>query len=76
MGGTTAIQGIGSGEVDRISSAVTARGHGLGLALEYGKADLDETSMIRGWVGFDEENVIVLKERSCGGQSLVVYDFA
>jgi len=32
--------------------------------------------MIRGWVGFDEENVVVLKEKSCGGQTMVVYDFA
>ena len=73
---TTSAKGIDSSSVDRITSAVTARGNGLGLALEYGKVDPDETSMIRGWIGFDEENVVVLKEKSCGGQSLVVYDFA
>ncbi|KAK3700654.1 hypothetical protein LTR37_015843 [Vermiconidia calcicola] len=39
---------------------------------------LDESSgltLIRGWIGFDEENVVVLKEQSQGRQALVVYDF-
>jgi len=54
----------------------TARGSSLGLALRHGKSVSEDTSMIRGWVGFDEENVVVLKEKSCGGQTLVVYDFA
>ncbi|GAB7340751.1 hypothetical protein MBLNU457_7128t1 [Dothideomycetes sp. NU457] len=53
-----------------------AKGSSLGLALKYGKSVSEDTSMIRGWVGFDEENVVVLKEKTCGGQSLVVYDFA
>ncbi|KAK0253494.1 hypothetical protein LTR02_017903 [Friedmanniomyces endolithicus] len=34
-----------------------------------------ELTLTRGWVGFDEENVVVLKEQSRGGQALVVYDF-
>lgn len=29
----------------------------------------------RNWVGFDDEMVIVLKERKCGSESLMVYDF-
>ncbi|KAL1306521.1 hypothetical protein AAFC00_005212 [Neodothiora populina] len=57
---------------DALSSAIAARGNGLGLALEH---RFDETSMTRGWVGFDDERVVVLKEKSCGGQALVVYDF-
>lgn len=57
---------------DALPTAIAARGDGLGLALEH---RFDETSMTRGWVGFDEERVIVLKEKSCGGQALVVYDF-
>jgi hypothetical protein len=35
----------------------------------------DDTSLARGWIGFDEENVIVLKEKDEGKQALVVYDF-
>lgn len=32
-------------------------------------------SVTRGWVGFDDENVVVLREKGCGSQALVVYDF-
>jgi len=35
----------------------------------------DELTLIRGWIAFDEENVVVLKEQSQGRQALVVYDF-
>ena len=34
-----------------------------------------ELTLTRGWIGFDEENVVVLKEQCQGRQSLVVYDF-
>ena len=37
--------------------------------------DPDELTLIRGWIAFDEENVVVLKEQSQGRQALVVYDF-
>lgn len=47
-------------------------GPGLGLALE---RSLDELAMTKGWVGFDEEQVIILRERNEGSQALVVYDF-
>ncbi|GAB7354806.1 hypothetical protein MBLNU459_g5197t2 [Dothideomycetes sp. NU459] len=59
-------------ETEIISEAIAARGNGLGLALEH---RLDEASMTRGWVGFDEEKVVVLREKGCGEQALVVYDF-
>ena len=45
---------------------------GLRFALEQG---FDDTSVSRGWVGFDEQNVIVLREKREGRQTLVVYDF-
>lgn len=34
-----------------------------------------ELTLTRGWIGFDDEQVVVLKERSGGRQALVVYDF-
>jgi WD40 repeat protein len=45
---------------------------GLRSALEQG---FDDETVSRGWVGFDEQNVIVLREKREGCQSLVVYDF-
>ncbi|KAF2033500.1 hypothetical protein EK21DRAFT_58705 [Setomelanomma holmii] len=45
---------------------------GLRFALEQG---LDDSAVSRGWVGFDEQNVIVLRQKSEGTQALVVYDF-
>ncbi|GAM83630.1 hypothetical protein ANO11243_016180 [Dothideomycetidae sp. 11243] len=36
----------------------------------------EDVCLSRGWVGFDEENVVLLKETAGAGQSLVVYDFA
>jgi hypothetical protein len=46
---------------------------GLRLALDQG---FDDSSISRGWVGFDEQNVIVLREKSEGSQALVIYDFS
>ncbi|KAI4805071.1 hypothetical protein E4T45_10949 [Aureobasidium sp. EXF-8846] len=46
---------------------------GLGVALR--DRDVDETSMTRGFVGFDDDKVVVLRERHAGNQTLVVYDF-
>jgi hypothetical protein len=46
---------------------------GLGVALE--DRGMDETSMTRGFVGFDDDKVVVLRERHAGNQTLVVYDF-
>lgn len=49
------------------------QGVGLGFALQQ---RFDDSSISRGWVGFDEQNVIVLREKSEGSQALVVYDFS
>ncbi|KAH9883074.1 hypothetical protein J1614_000442 [Plenodomus biglobosus] len=51
----------------------TGRKHGLRVALDQG---FDDSTVSRGWVGFDEQNVIVLREKSQGSQALVVYDFS
>jgi hypothetical protein len=48
------------------------RNVGLRYALDQ---PFDDSSVNRGWVGFDEQSVIVLKEKSEGSQALVVYDF-
>jgi hypothetical protein len=60
---------------DEVSTAVAKAKStsGLGMALEDG--GVDETSMTRGFVGFDDDKVVVLRERHCGNQTLVVYDF-
>lgn len=48
---------------------------GGGLALD-NKEDLEyDWDERRNWVGFDDEMVIVLKEKRGGGESLMVYDF-
>ncbi|KAI9743829.1 MAG: hypothetical protein M1818_002563 [Claussenomyces sp. TS43310] len=48
--------------------SVRIRGEGLDVDM----IDGDER---RGWVGFDDEVVVVMKKGNTGGQSLVVYDF-
>ena len=37
--------------------------------------EINELTLTRGWIGFDDESVVVLKEHSQGKQALVVYDF-
>lgn len=37
--------------------------------------ETNELTLTRGWIGFDDESVVVLKEHSQGRQALVVYDF-
>jgi hypothetical protein len=46
---------------------------GLRYALDQ---SFDDATVSRGWVGFDERSVLVLREKSEGSQALVVYDFA
>lgn len=58
------IQESGRGDTERYS--------GLRFALNQ---SFDDSSVNQGWVGFDEQNVIVLKEKKEGSQALVVYDF-
>ena len=47
-------------------------GSGLASALGVATGDMAVT---RGWVGFDDEKVLVLKEKQQGSQALYVYDF-
>jgi hypothetical protein len=49
--------------------------HDIGLRFALDQT-FDDSSVSRGWVGFDEHNVLVLREKSEGSQALVVYDFA
>jgi hypothetical protein len=60
--------------LEDLNDAISRRGTGLGLALE-ARASMEDFGLVRGWVGFDEENVVVLREGSAGNQALVVYDF-
>jgi hypothetical protein len=56
-----------------VPDAESQRRFGLRLALEQG---FDDSSISRGWVGFDEQHVIVLRENlNEGSQALVLYDF-
>ncbi len=36
----------------------------------------EETNVTKGWVAFDEEKVVLLREKMHGAQALVVYDFS
>ncbi|PGG98529.1 hypothetical protein AJ79_08843 [Helicocarpus griseus UAMH5409] len=54
--------------------AFEKRGEGLGLTLEDVSRELTLARM-RGWVGFDDEQVVVLRERGLGTQLLGCYDF-
>lgn len=38
--------------------------------------DHSDLTLTRGWVGFDDENIVYLKEELQGRQALVVYDFS
>jgi hypothetical protein len=61
---------------DEVSTAVAkAKGTRFGLGMTLGDRGVDETSMTRGFVGFDDDKVVVLRERHSGNQTLVVYDF-
>ncbi|KAF2129108.1 hypothetical protein P153DRAFT_292180 [Dothidotthia symphoricarpi CBS 119687] len=51
----------------------TAQDSGLRFALA--QRGFDDATVSRGWVGFDEQNVVVLRQKSGGSQALVVYDF-
>ncbi|KAK5702167.1 hypothetical protein LTR17_022541 [Elasticomyces elasticus] len=61
-------------ELNLVTQALSARGTGS-CAAEQRLEEESELTLTRGWVGFDEEKVVVLKEQSQGGQALVVYDF-
>jgi hypothetical protein len=59
-------------ETQESSREDNERYSGLRFALDQ---SFDDSSVNQGWVGFDEQNVIVLKEKKEGSQALVVYDF-
>jgi len=65
------VQPSKSGHED-VQDDESGRRVGLRFALEQG---FDDSSVSHGWVGFDEQNVIVLRQKSQGSQALVVYDF-
>ena len=66
------VQPSRAGDGETLDDDAGSQQVGLRFALEQG---FDDTAVSRGWVGFDEQNVIVLREKSEGSQALVVYDF-
>jgi hypothetical protein len=65
---------IAAGETAKTAATAATRLEGLKEALS--RRFDDNGAVSRGWVGFDERNVVVLKEKAEGKQTLVVYDFA
>jgi len=62
-----------SEDMPDVPDGESERKFGLKLALEQG---FDDSTVSQGWVGFDEQHVIVLRENlSQGSQALVLYDF-
>jgi len=60
--------------LDLIGHALAGKARNGSCAVE-SRQDPSELTLSRGWIGFDEENVVVLKEQNQGRQALVVYDF-
>jgi hypothetical protein len=60
------------GDPAKIEEDATQEKAGLRLALDRG---FDDSTISSGWIGFDEQNVIVLREKPEGSRALVVYDF-
>ena len=58
-------------DLSAVAEAIARRGDGLGLALHDMQREL---ALTRSWVGFDDEQVVVLGER-CSRQILSCYDF-
>ncbi|EME48139.1 hypothetical protein DOTSEDRAFT_69920 [Dothistroma septosporum NZE10] len=59
-----------------IGQAISTRSLAQSCGLEHAAdEDICDLTLTRGWIGFDEEKVVLLKERSQGTQALVVYDF-
>lgn len=56
-----------------VSEEVAQRGNGPCLALD---EKGDDMAVTRGWVGFDDENVLVLRKQRYGNQALTIYDFS
>jgi hypothetical protein len=60
--------------MNEFGHSLLGRHENLGLTVD-AQDGFEELSIVRGWVGFDEENVVVLREKNEGSQALVVYDF-
>lgn len=58
---------------DHLSAEPLGMGIGLNLRPSFGTGN---SAITKGWVGFDDEKVIVLREKSGGSQALVIYDFS
>jgi hypothetical protein len=61
-----------SHDVDDTEDDTLQHTTGLRFALTQ---SFDDSTVSRGWAGFDEQNIIVLREKHQGCQSLAVYDF-
>lgn len=61
--------------LDLISRAMQRRSSASSCGHEASLEDRAELTLTRGWIGFDDEAVVVLKERQQGNQALMVYDF-
>ncbi|EMC96333.1 hypothetical protein BAUCODRAFT_70614 [Baudoinia panamericana UAMH 10762] len=66
---TSTSQRPGQGDPNTLGLAMSVRSS---CAREQSSSEL---TLTRGWIGFDEENVVVLEEQSQGRQALLVYDF-
>ncbi|KAH0556418.1 hypothetical protein GP486_005663 [Trichoglossum hirsutum] len=64
--------GIESSGPDFLSKTISIRGGGLTCALESWSGG---ATLTKGLVGFDDEKVVVLREREPGCRALAVYDF-
>lgn len=61
-------------DTDPGSASLRPTAHGSSYESASGHSMYDQ-AMARGWVGFDDEKVIVLREKGQGTQALVIYDF-
>lgn len=63
---------LGNEACDQAHSQKIGRSTRSGLACGI---SIEEAATTKGWVAFDEEKVVVLRETAQGAQALVVYDF-
>lgn len=66
------------GKYSEDSLVATLRREGYPASLETSdseEVDLDNSTITKGWVAFDDEKVVVLREKAQGAQNLVVFDF-
>ena len=64
--------GTGSPGPDLLSKAFSIRGRALTCTVEGSSGG---ATLTKGLVGFDDEKVVVLRERALGCRALAVYDF-